>query len=76
MKMAPVAVNISVEKLEDNQDGLTPHIYALLYDAKLTKFVEGRGNCRQCGKLGVGQFETLCKCLRWMVLDERMLVGL
>jgi hypothetical protein len=76
MKLAPIAVNISVEKLEANRDGLTPHIYALLYGAKFSKFVAGRGNCRQCGKLGVGQFETLCACLRWMVLDEGMLVGL
>jgi hypothetical protein len=62
MKLVPSAVNLTIEKLEANRDSLKPHIFALLYDAKWKKFIGGVGSCRQCGQVGVDEFESMCRC--------------
>jgi hypothetical protein len=78
LKLLPIAVNISMETLNTQRDGLLPQIFALIYNAKWRKFEEGGvGPCRVCGKNGKLDFGVLCKCaLDDSAVDEWFLKGI
>jgi hypothetical protein len=75
LKLLPIAVNISMESLMEQRDGLVPQIFALIYNAKWRKFGDGGvGPCWICGKNGKLEFGVLCKCA--LAGDEWFLNGI